>query len=200
MLPPMKLLDWININNLNWSMLSLNPNAIHLLDEDTTNNINYYLIKSNPHIECFKNNIKSTINRHNRNNLIKMKRINWFYMSANSNNIKLLRENLNKIDWVILSSNPNAIELLKENKDKINWCYLSRNPNAIELLKENQDKIDWFMLSINPAIFTYNYEKMRKLNIDLKTEILAVALHPTRLFKLMDIYGREETYKAYFDY
>ncbi len=199
----MKLLDWININNLNWSMLSLNPNAIYLLEENI-DNMNRYLIKSNPYIECLKNN-----KRHNRINLIKnheaikllkMKRINWFYTSANSNDIKLLRENLNKIDWVMLSSNPNAIELLRENPDKINWCYLSRNPNAIELLQENQDKIDWFMFSSNPSIFTYNYTKMQKLNTDLKEEILSIALNPTRLFRLMDIYGKEEIYKAYFDY
>ena len=29
-----ELIDWININNLNWDYLSLNPNAIDLLEKN----------------------------------------------------------------------------------------------------------------------------------------------------------------------
>ena len=31
--PRMKLLDWVNIDNLDWVLLTLNPNAIHLLEK-----------------------------------------------------------------------------------------------------------------------------------------------------------------------
>jgi len=32
--PKMKLLDWININKLSWADLSLNSNALHLLEKN----------------------------------------------------------------------------------------------------------------------------------------------------------------------
>ena len=64
---------------------------------------------------------------------------------------------------------------------------------------ENQDKIDWFMLSWNPAIFKYDYEEMKIYNIDFKEEIIAKALHPKRIFKLISEYGEEEVYNNYFD-
>jgi len=66
-------------------------------------------------------------------------------------------------------------------------------------LKENQDKIKWFNLSKNPAIFTYDYEKMRNFNLDFKEEIIAAALNPKRIFKLIEEYGEEEIYNNYFD-
>jgi hypothetical protein len=70
----------------------------------------------------------------------------------------------------------------------------------MEILKENQHKIDWFKFSNNPAIFTYDYEKMRNFNLDLKEEIVAAALNPTRIFKLAEKYKKNEVYKAYFEY
>ncbi len=120
-------------------------------------------------------------------------------LSSNINAIELLKKNQDKIDWRMISFNENAIEILKENKDKINWVVLSANPNGIELLKENQDKIYWCQFSINPLIFTYDYENMRNSNIDLKEEIIAKALHPKRIFRLIEEYGEEEIYNIYFD-
>ena len=40
---------------------------------------------------------------------------------------------INKLDWKYLSINSNAIELLKINQDKIDWNYLSINPNNNQL-------------------------------------------------------------------
>ena len=88
---------------------------------------------------------------------INIKKINWGYLSKNTNAIDLLKENQNKISWNILSMNPNAIDLLKENQDKISWYGLSLNPNAIQILKENQNKINWFELSENPSIFEFEH-------------------------------------------
>jgi hypothetical protein len=88
---------------------------------------------------------------------------------------------------------------LKENQDKIYWYLLSMNPNAIELLKENQEKINWYMLSDNPAIFIYDYEKIKENFKDVAEEIIAKALHPKRIFKLIELYGEDEIYNNYFD-
>ena len=84
--------------------------------------------------------------------------------------------------------------------DKLNWNELSKNPNAIELLKENQDKINWKLLSKNPSIFTYDYEKIKNNFQNLKDEIIAKALHPDRLFKLMKVYNKQDVYNTYFNY
>jgi hypothetical protein len=73
-----------------------------------------------------------------------------------------------KLDWGRLSQNPNAIELLTANKDKINWDNLSQNPNAIQLLTANKDKINWEPLA---------------------EEIVAKALHPKRIERLMRDYN-----------
>jgi hypothetical protein len=85
------------------------------------------------------------------------------------------------------------------NQNKINWDKLSLNSNAIELLKENPKKIDWFYLSLNPAIFTYDYEKIRKNFEELGEEIIAKALHPKRIFRLIEEYGEDEVYNNYFE-
>ena len=82
---------------------------------------------------------------------------------------------------------------------KLNWCLLSRNKNAIELLKDNQDKIEWNGLSFNSSIFTYDYEKIKNNFEDLGEEIIAKALHPKRIFRLIEEYGEDEIYNIYFD-
>ena len=125
--------------------------------------------------------------------------LNWPNLSDNPNAIELLKQNPNKINWMRLSRNLYAIDLIKDNLDKIDWYSLSENPNAIEILKENPEKIKWYNLSRNPSIFTYDYEKMRNLNQDLKEEIIAAALHPKRIFRLIEEYGEEEIYNIYFD-
>ena len=44
-----KLLDWIDINKLDWKYLSENPNAIHLLEQNP-NKINWFQLSKNPSI------------------------------------------------------------------------------------------------------------------------------------------------------
>jgi len=75
----------------------------------------------------------------------------------------------------------------------------SENINAIELFKENQDKINWNCLSFNPLIFTYDYEKIKKNFEELGEEIIAKALHPKRIFRLIELYGEDEIYNICFD-
>jgi len=55
------------------------------------------------------------------------------------------------------------------------------------------------MLMSNPSIFTYDYEAMKKKKEDLNEEVIAKALHPKRVFRLISDYGEEEIYNIYFD-
>ena len=113
------LKDWIPLEKLNWTYLSINPNAIELLKANPTK-IDWDWISSNPNaIEFLKENPEM---------------INWGYLSANPNAIELLKKNFGKISWYMLSenTNPAAIELLKANKTKIDWDVLSTNPAAMD--------------------------------------------------------------------
>ena len=69
----------------------------------------------------------------------------------------------------------------------------------MEILKENQHEINWEEFSKNPSIFTYDYEKMRNFKLELNEEIIAKALHPKRIFRLIEEYGEEVVYDIYFD-
>ncbi len=42
-----KLLDWIDIDKLNWQTLSSNPNAIHLLEQNP-HKIDWFWLSENP--------------------------------------------------------------------------------------------------------------------------------------------------------
>ena len=119
---------------------------------------------------------------------IDINKIDWLWLSKNSNAIELLKENQDKIYWERLSSNPNAIKLLKENQDKIDWRNLSLNPNAIDLLKENQDKICWWYFAKNPNIFTYDYNQMKEnmKNSGIAEELMAYIFHPDNMNKWID--------------
>jgi len=155
--PLWKLRDWINKKKLNWNMLSQNPNAINMLEENFEK-INWSYLSANPNaIRILEQNPdKINWNWLSRNpNAIEMleknpDKINWYYLSSNPNAIEMLEKNKSNIDWSELSKNQNAIEMLEKNKSKINWYYLSSNPNAIELLKKNKSKINWSLLSANP--------------------------------------------------
>ena len=45
-----------------------------------------------------------------------------------------------KLNWIWLSSNSNAIQLLEKYPKKINWAFLSANPSIFEI-DTNQTKI-----------------------------------------------------------
>jgi len=52
-----KLLDWIDINKINWDFLSQNPNAIHLLEKNI-DKIYWRWLSENPNaMHLLKNNI-----------------------------------------------------------------------------------------------------------------------------------------------
>jgi len=145
------LLNWIDIEKLDWDMLSININAIDLLKENP-DKINWKYLSMNPSaIELLKEN---------------QDKINWYNLSSNPNAFELLKENKDKINYRRLVFNENAIELIKDKikeeqklseeeytnlnyTNKICFDNLSTNINAIELLKEHKNKIHWTLLSKN---------------------------------------------------
>ena len=111
---PMRLIDWVDKNKIDWSYLSLNENAIQLLRENPDKICWLYLSRNSNAIELLKENPD---------------KINWSALSYNPNAIELLKTNPKKIDLYWLSQNSNAIELLREFPFNINWIYLFKNPN-----------------------------------------------------------------------
>jgi len=177
----MKLRDWIDQENLDWYVLSMNldtsypiarsanPNAIELLMANS-DKIHWIELSNNPNaIELLMANSD---------------KIHWHVLSINPNAIELLTANQHKINWNWLSINLSAMELLTANPDKINWfglsCNLdtsypiarSANPSAIELLEQNQDKINWRCIWRNPAIFEYDYTAIREAK-SIETQCIA---------------------------
>jgi hypothetical protein len=154
--PIMKLLNWIDIEKLDWALLCENPNAMtmieanpHKLEPDCL-----YFLSKNPNAVAF-------LEKH-------PDKINWNGLSKNHNAIHLIEKHINStetedphntIDWKDLSANPNATHILVDNFDKINWSGLSLNNNImqiLQLLEQKMDKtnelimkIDWSMLSFN---------------------------------------------------
>jgi hypothetical protein len=114
----------------------------------------------------------------------------WRFLAKNPNAIHILEQNLDKLDelgWNHLSENPNAISILQKNIDKINWYSLSNNINGIKILEKYPERItcykflDYNKLSVNSCIFELNYDCIQKKCSIYKEELLAVALHPSRI-------------------
>ena len=70
-----------------------------------------------------------------------MNKIDWDYLSQNSNAIPILEKNLDEVDWSRLSMNINAIPILEKNLDDVDWTYLCKNINAISMLDKNLDNV-----------------------------------------------------------
>ena len=80
----------------------------------------------------------------------------------------------------------NVLEILRK-KNELDFKYLSKNPNAIDTLKNNKDKICWDAFSKNPAIFTYDYNEIKRLKHDINKEVIECAFSPERIEnKLLD--------------
>ncbi len=153
---------------LYWDVLSSNPAAIHIL-ENNQDKIDWDHLSKNP----------SAIHLLEKN----PDKINWYNLSENPAAIHLLEQNPDKIKWYFLSLNHAAIHLLEENPDKINWSNLSKNQSAIHLLKNNPHKIDWDLFSTNPGIFELDYDFFfRRMNI-IRFELMEKTWHPNRYFE-----------------
>jgi len=80
--PKMKLLDLIPLDKLNWDYLSLNPNAIHLLEQNM-DKIDWVVLSENPNA--------IHLLEHNKD------KINFAYLSKNPSIFELEKNQL-KID------------------------------------------------------------------------------------------------------
>ena len=132
-----QLHEWIDETDetkLDWEYLSMNPNAIDLLEKNIDKIDWRFLSRNRNAVHLLEKNID---------------KIDWSWLSTNTNPkaLQLLEKNFDKIHWGILSENPNAIRILEKNQDKIKWIALSLNPNAIHLLEQNMDKLCWYRLS-----------------------------------------------------
>ena len=103
-----------NLDKVDWSMLSKNPNAINIL-ENNKDKICWYNIAKNPNaIHLIKDRVEYE------------KQLNTDEMEY------YLRTGRRLLFWCAISGNPNAIDLLKNNQHKINWYRLSSNPKIFE--------------------------------------------------------------------
>jgi len=79
--------------------------------------------------------------------------------------------------------------LLENNITKIIWGVLASNPNAISLLERFPGRIDWSRISQNPTIFTLDYDALKERCSLFKEELFAMALHPSRIEKYLEMGG-----------
>ena len=91
-----RLLSWISQDKIDWSHLSSNPAAIHLLEANQYK-IDWFWLSQNPAaIHLLETN---------------QDKINWCLLSQNPAAIHLLEANQDKINWYWLSRNPAIFEL-----------------------------------------------------------------------------------------
>ena len=103
-----------NLDKVDWSVLSKNPNAINIL-ENNKDKICWYNIAKNPNAIHL---IKDRVEYEKQLNTDEME----YYLTTGR---RLL-------SWSLLSENPNAIKILENNQDKINWYRLSSNSSIFE--------------------------------------------------------------------
>jgi hypothetical protein len=133
------LRKWIDKEKLQLVALTENPNSISFFDTlfklDPDANIQWNLLSKNPNaIELIKKRMKYlVVQKIDINNLERYNQINWERLSENPNAIELLQQKIAKERFLDLDTLANL--------QKIDWDKLCMNPNAIELLKENIPKI-----------------------------------------------------------
>jgi hypothetical protein len=213
-----------NPEKIDWSYLSLNPNAIEILKENPEKiDWNELCLNSNG-IEILKKNPEKInwMYLSQNENAIEMltdnlDKIHWSDLCLNPNAVELLRNNQDKIDNSVIYNNPNYYKIFPERREydenilrilyeniTIHYDnnivnFKSDDCDDMELMEKNQHKIDWDLLAKNPAIFSYDYDEIKRNFQEFGQEIIEKALHPKRMLRLMDLYGEEEIYKCYFD-
>jgi hypothetical protein len=137
-------------------------------------------------------------------NLHKIPHYGWASLAKNENAIHLIEKNPDKLNyigldsncrysyvcWDNLSENPAAISFLKKNIDKISWEHLMKNPNAMQIYEDYPEKmwdhlcyIDYENFSVTMPIFEIDYDAIGARCATYKEELLAIALHPSRIEK-----------------
>lgn len=179
--PKKVLYDWIDINELIWSNLSINPNAVDMFygNEDRI---------------CFRRvvHMKEAI-KFIEQNLDCLTDHEWSELNMNPAAIEILKKNNHRINLYELSGNPNGIDIIQYFIDKSSlYSYkldiykLYTNPSAIDIINTHftisgEDNINEFsiigdiyleMLLRNPRMMEINIIKnnldyLLDLNIDI---------------------------------
>ena len=153
----MLLRYWINKNNIDnygWEGLSVNPNAIKILEErieyeKTLTKTEYDSLKSKIDWCKLFTNPAILLYLLNDFKFVKDKYLYSLLIDPNKSNQLLILQF--KDEYLKgLSSNQNAIKILENNPDIIDYSRLSANPNAIKLLNKKPDYIDNANLFLNP--------------------------------------------------
>ena len=149
-----------NYHRINWSFLSSNPNAIHMLKANKSK-IDWNSASSNTSkdiLPLLEERIKNTDQNNYKNN------VNWSRILSLQLDVstlvklefqKIRSKNriLRTVDYQGLLSMGNHIDILNKNKRLIHWMVLSRNKYAINIinveLKKKKNKIDWTNLCLN---------------------------------------------------
>jgi hypothetical protein len=164
------LREWIEPyeQNLNLKELAKNSNSTSYFykkfkENPDNKDIDWYLLSGNPNaIELIKEKLEYE-KKQSRNVLEFNEKVNWQKLSANPNAIELLEQKIKEennqkhtnpanfkelnyseiIDWDILCKNPNAIKLLKENfKEITHSIFLNKNMDTelITILLDDNEK------------------------------------------------------------
>lgn len=120
--PILKLRDWIPQEEMDFTHLSQNENAIDLL-EANMDKINWFSLALNAGAAHL--------------------------LEAN---IQMFDVDCAVYFWKRLSINPSAIRLLEQNLKHVNWSRLSKNPAAVHLLHKYPQKIDMVTVWANPNV------------------------------------------------
>ena len=168
-------LKWL----LDWSFISMNPSAIHLLEENPE-------MISYPHL-CMNPKALPLLEKN-------LDKVVWTILSREPFAVELLEKHLDKVDWNQLSVNPGAVSLLEKHLDKVDWGALFINPNALDLLKTRIDTgtlklYEYCLLSRNPGIFELDYTVLRKRMDVLREELMKEAWHPKRVDRKLELAG-----------
>ena len=141
--PSPKAIEYLNTIDpkyLDWEMLSANPSAVTMLEQNK-DKIVWYWLSQNP--EAI--------------HLLKMypERINWTMLSANPGAFEILSSNKDKIDWNMLSSNESieCSQMCKDNIDTVSdWCYMGNNPYMADIILDNLTRVPKNEFTSNPDI------------------------------------------------
>jgi len=111
------------LDKINWTMLSMNPAAMHIFNEPKYYKyIDWISILYNTNAaELVKNNFH-------------MIRQYWEYVCGQPHLMDIIEQNMKKINRNTLSSNYNAIHILEQNVEKIDIYFLIYNKNGFQLL------------------------------------------------------------------
>lgn len=187
-----------HISAVDWSILSLNPNAVHILEQKQHkidwDNLSYnknaiHLLEKNPD------------------------KINWKNLSTNPNATQLIKDNQEKVEEAVFAnleqeaiftnldadicSNPNTIHIIEKNLDKLNvnsWAMLNHNPNAIHILeKYGYEKMNWVNLSQNPNAL-HIFEKYHNDSSELKGQLYFYILQYDLVYGFLSLDQKSSEY------